>query len=246
MLKDILVSHINSLKPALTNFSPFYPMNRLIRFFSITLLFVSIAFGTIGGCGGGGDGGGAVNGDGEVSCESPALNTDFSDTGVFFVDSDNAVLIGITSDGEAVSILLSDIPFSGAFIGVAGIPLSATVCDIVAGLIDVDGDLDFTDELLLAATGECRLQNMFSEIVIEDLVIIGVPLGVDLHGECDEVVPFNEANNNLNVLSNIMMDKLDEMADSESDLSTIEKRSSELVDEYIIFDFHEDILQNQE
>ncbi len=155
------------------------------------------------------------------------------------------MLIGITSDGETVAILLSDIPFSGAFIGVVGIPLSATVCDIIAGLVDVDGDLDFTDELLLAATGECRLENMFSEFVLEDLVIFGVPLGVDLRGECDEVVPLNEANNNLNVLSNIMMNKLDEMADS-SDLSTKEKRSSELVDEYIIFDFYEDILQSQE
>lgn len=63
MFRDILVSHVNLLKPALTNFSAFYSKNRFIQMFSIALLFILIAFGTIGGCGGGGDGSG--NGDDE-------------------------------------------------------------------------------------------------------------------------------------------------------------------------------------
>ena len=46
-------------------------------------------------------------------CQSPPLNTDFSDIGVFFVDSVNQILIGVSSNGDVATIVLTDIPDSG-------------------------------------------------------------------------------------------------------------------------------------
>jgi len=159
-------------------------------------------------------------------CQSPPLNTDFSDRGVFFVDSFNAFLIGITSDGNVVTILLADIPDSGAQIGLVGIPTSATVCEIVAGTIDLG-------ETLLDATGECRLEGNFTIFVIEDVSIIGVPIPLSI-GECEEVIFFGARSENLTkTLKNTMLDKLQKMAERQTGK---EKKG-------LILDLHQDIIE---
>lgn len=208
---------------------------KCIKFLNTTFLFIFIALGTIGGCGGGG----GENGSSEIesstdvafACQSPPLNTDFSDRGIFFVDSANAVLIGITSDGNLVSILLSDIPDSGARVGVGARTTSANVCEVIAGAVDFDMDLEFTDELFFEATGEGRLEDDFSIFVIEDLEIAGVPLGVDLNGDCDEIIFFEDSSENLTRVNEYMLDKLQGMATKEGN----EEESG------LILDFYEDI-----
>jgi len=200
----------------------------------LSLVFVAVASFVVIGCdGGGGDTGGGGSNDGGVACKSPPLNTNFSGftasnslrqeadgIAVFFVDSINSVLIGMTSSGDEVAILMSDIPFSGVFVGAGGIPVSETICDIILGLIDVDGDLDFTNVLLLPATGECRLEEDFSIFALDDFVIFDVPLGFNLRGECDEIVPLDQtttsgaSSKSIDSLNNAMLDKLQQISES--------------------------------
>jgi len=162
-------------------------------------------------------------------CQSPPLNTDFSDIGVFFVDLINAVLIGITSNGEVVTILLSDIPDSGVTLGLLGIPISATVCEIMLGTFDLL-------ETSFGATGECRLEENSTVFVIEDLFLVGIPFGEDFRGECFAIASFAAQSESLNSLNKAMLDKLQQMTDRQI---TREEKG-------LILDFHADIIQNQE
>ncbi len=175
-------------------------------------------------------------------CQSPPLNTDFSDRGVFFIDSVNRVLIGITSDGGVVAILLADIPDSGVLLGLEGDVLSSTVCDITLGQFIVDGMFFPTTD----ATGECRLENNFTDFVIEDLFVAGIPAPSDLRGECLDIVLFRTSSEYLiDTLNKTMLDKLQKMA---GDDQITKEESGFILDfnEDIIRNFHEDILQNQE
>ncbi len=132
-----------------------------------------------------------------TQCQAPPLNTDFSDTGYFFVDANNAVLIGLTSDGENVALTLSDIPDSGAVIGLGASAQGENMCDIFTALIlDVFSD----------ASGECvRLENG-EMLEVNDLVVADIPFGIDLSGDCEDVVPFVTAD--LNEARNMIIDKM--------------------------------------
>jgi len=177
-----------------------------------------------------------------LDCKSPPLNTDFSDRGVFFIDSVNEVLIGITSDGGVVAIVVFDIPDSGVLLGLEGDVLSSTVCDITLGQFIVDG-MPFPT---IDATGECRLEGNFTVFVIEDLFVAGIPAPADLRGECLEIVLFRTSSKYLiDTLNKTMLDKLQKMADDDQ----ITKEESGFILDFnkdIIRNFHEDILQNQE
>lgn len=217
---------------------------------NLILVIIIIASGTIGGCGGGGDSSADNGGGGVANCTSPGFTTDFTGDSVFFVDSQNNVLIGLSSNGVVVAILLSDIPFSGALIGLGGVPISASICDILLGLLDVDGDFDFSDEILFNADGNCMLQDGFTEFVLNNLSILGLPLNLNLRGLCDEIVEANQLNNDIdlnndiNKLSNMMFDKLDEL--DERHIITNKKQSSEENTGNLIFDFHQRLMDKIE
>jgi len=123
-------------------------------------------------------------------CQSPPLNTDFSDRGYFFVDSVNAILIGLTSDGENVVLTLSDIPDSGAIIGIGATAVSGNECDISVATFN---NIDF-----FAASGTClRLQNG-EMLQVNNFIVAGNPLGVNPRGECDQLVFFKTESASLN------------------------------------------------
>ena len=188
-------------------------MDRSKKFsvYSMLIIFGFIVFTNIGGCGGGGGNGSNDNEDideiPEFSCQSPPLNTDFSDRGVFFVDTENSILVGITSDGEFIQLVLTDIPDSGARQGLIGEVLSETSCDVILGTFDFDMDFQFNDEILLLTEGKCSLFEDFSIIFIEDLEIAGLPLGFDIEGECDEVIFFDDVTKDLDSANEIMTRK---------------------------------------
>jgi len=75
---------------------------KYIKFLLVPMLFVSLAFMNIGGCGGSSGGGGGAN------CQMPALTTNFSDTGYFFTEQGTDVIIGVTSTGLQVAIVVSN------------------------------------------------------------------------------------------------------------------------------------------
>ncbi|MEE9238054.1 MAG: hypothetical protein V3U58_00675 [Thermodesulfobacteriota bacterium] len=176
--------------------------------------------------------------EGTTACQSPPLNIDFSSIAVIFIDTVNSTLIIMSSDGEVVGIVLADIPDSGVLLALEGNVLSSTVCDIILSQFIEDGIL-FP---ILGATGQCRLENNFTVFAIEDLSVLGIPLGVDLRGECDEIVSLDETvssgarSESLNSLNKAMLDKLQQMTDRQI---TKEEKG-------LILDFHEDIIQNQE
>ncbi len=132
-----------------------------------------------------------------TQCQAPPLNTDFSDTGYFFIDAINAVLIGLTSDGENVALTLSDIPDSGAVIGLGASAQGENICNIFTALVL---------ELFVDASGECvRLENG-EMLEVNDLVVADIPLGTDLSGDCNDVVPIDTAD--LNEARNIVLEKM--------------------------------------
>ena len=127
-----------------------------------------------------------------TQCQAPPLNTDFSDTGFFFVDEANAILIGLTSDGEEVALTLSDIPDSGAVIGLGATPMGENLCDITMALLISP----VTSDILADASGECVRLEEGAMLEVNDLVVAGVPLGIDPAGECDTFVPLDTADLN--------------------------------------------------
>jgi len=58
---------------------------------------------------------------------------------------------------------------------------------------------------IMDATGACRLEGNFTVFVIEDLVVGGMPLGVDLRGECDQIVSLGARSESPNALSKAML-----------------------------------------
>lgn len=175
---------------------------KYIKLLLVPMLFVSLAFMNVGGCGGssGDNGGGTVQPTNPPptnppptnppptdppptqpppECSAPPLTQDYGDLGVFFVDAVNAVLIGMTSTGDGVAITLSDIPDSGAIIGAGADVLSDNFCDIFFALIGSD---------TRDASGTCIRSNIGQTFAVNDFEVSGIPLGVDLTGECFEVV----------------------------------------------------------
>jgi len=234
---------------------------KIYRLLSLGLLFVFITFGALGGCGGGdGDDGDEIiielicddgldndgNGftdcddlacviDPACGCESPPLDTDFSDRGVFFIDSENAVLIGLTSFGDDFELLLADIPDSGLLLTLVGDVVSSTVGDITLSQFILDGVL----QPILPATGECRLENNFTDIVIENLSIIGVAVP-DLNGVCNEIIFFEDVvktpSDNLTSLENALNNKMQKIL----------KQKTRLNDKAPVLDLYRDLLKNLE
>ena len=113
-------------------------------------------------------------------CQAPPLDTDFSDMLYFFVDESNNIGIGVTSTGTDVIIVLADIVIDPDIIGIFAIPIGPNFA-----IIDSANVLDF----LVEATGDAVRVDNGSVFQINDFVAAGIPLGVDVEGECDSVEP---------------------------------------------------------
>jgi len=145
---------------------------KYVKFLVVPLIFVTLAFMNIGGCGSSG-GGGA-----DTECQVPALDTDFSDLLFFFIDVPNNILIGVTSTGEEVIMVIADIIIDPIIIGLFATPIGPNLAIIDTAIIE---------DLLFLATGDAVRVDNGSVFQIIDLIIAGIPLGVDLEGECDSV-----------------------------------------------------------
>ncbi|HET7290391.1 MAG TPA: calcium-binding protein [Thermodesulfobacteriota bacterium] len=130
---------------------------------------------------------------GPAICQSPPLTTNFSNIGVYFVDSFNAILVGLSSNGFDVVMVLSDIPFNGALLAVGGFPTSSTHCIITEGAFDTDMDGNFSDEIVFGASGICDLPFNRTVLFLDNLVVAGEPLGFNITGECSEIIVINSA-----------------------------------------------------
>lgn len=168
----------------------------LARIASYVITIFLLSFSLVGGCGGGGSG--SDNEEDinipEILCNMPSLTSNFSDVGYFFVDDINSVLIGVTSTGEEVIIVLSDIPDSGVQLGLLADTISANACDIFAGVFNTDGDFNFEDEEVLVGSGECLRLNDGNDFRINDFVLDGIPFGTNLTGQCFEALNIANAN----------------------------------------------------
>ena len=82
--------------------------------------------------------------------------------------------------GEDVIIVIADIVVDPAIIGLFAIPIGPNLAIIDAAVIL---------EILANATGDAVRVDNGSVFQIIDLIIAGIPLGVDLEGECDSVEP---------------------------------------------------------
>ncbi|HVY54238.1 MAG TPA: calcium-binding protein [Thermodesulfobacteriota bacterium] len=133
---------------------------------------------------------------GSAVCQSLPLTSNFSNLGVFFVDPVHSVLVALTSDGLNVVMLLTSIPFNGTLIGAFGFPTSSTHCIVDFGVVDLDEDGDLLDELLLDASGTCDLLSNRTVFSLNNFSILDVPLGVNIVGQCSEIVVLNTASLN--------------------------------------------------
>ncbi|MEW6146188.1 MAG: calcium-binding protein [Thermodesulfobacteriota bacterium] len=138
------------------------------------------------------DGGAGVNNinncENGFVCQSPPLTTNFSNIGVFFVDPFNAILVGLTSNGFDVSLVLTDIPFNGAILGLGAFATSSTHCIVDFGVFDTDFDGSLLDELIFNASGICDLVVNRTVIFVDNVVVAGEPLGFNITGECSDIV----------------------------------------------------------
>ncbi len=169
-----------------------------VRLLGIAILFVFLGLGTVGGCG---SSGGDESGNNEAApptntppttppatnppitqCQVPPLNTDFSSTGYFFIDESNSVLIGLTSNGENVALILSDIPDSGEVLGLGGSVQGENTSDIFTAL-----DMG----MFINASGKFERMNNGQMLKVNDLVIADIPFGDNLNAECENSVPFD-------------------------------------------------------
>lgn len=114
---------------------------RYIKFLLVPMLFGSLAFMNIGGCGG--SGGGGNNGGGGGLCQMPRLTNDFSDRAYFFVDVIRDLDLGVTSTSDVVFFTISDVD-GLAFVADV---VSDNDC-VVTGVTD--------GEFVLPATGICE------------------------------------------------------------------------------------------
>ena len=63
----------------------------------------------------------------------------------------NAILVGLTSNGFDVVLVLTDIPFSGVVLGLDAFPTSQTHCIVDPAAFDTDLDGFFDDEIIFNA-----------------------------------------------------------------------------------------------
>ncbi|MCA9809201.1 MAG: hypothetical protein KC473_02600 [Candidatus Dadabacteria bacterium] len=175
---------------------------RILRVLAVSLLFVFTGIGIIGGCGGGGGGGGqptdappttpptappttpptAPPTAPPTECLVPPLNTNFSNTLYFFVDETTNIAMGITSDGEEVLIAASDIIPDPTIFLISAIPVSSDVALV---------DFTLVDDILFDASGDVVRLDNGAVLQLNDFIAGGVPLGVDVEGECDSFEPLD-------------------------------------------------------
>ncbi|HKQ32367.1 MAG TPA: hypothetical protein VJV40_04115, partial [Thermodesulfobacteriota bacterium] len=130
---------------------------------------------------------------GPAICQSPPLTSNFSNLGVFYVDSFNAILVGLTSNGFDVVLVLTDIPFSGVILGLEAFATSQTHCIVDLAAFDTDLDGSFNDELVFGASGVCDLVFNRTVLFLDNVNVGGDPLGFNITGECSEIVVLNTA-----------------------------------------------------
>ncbi|MFQ5787773.1 MAG: hypothetical protein ACE5H1_07300 [Thermodesulfobacteriota bacterium] len=139
--------------------------------FITSFLYIYIALGSIGGCGG------AVI---VFSNPTPPLDSDFSGGTVIFVAEETKNSIGLSSNGEDVVIVIAD--NEDNLIGLVGVVISSTECEIVKYKSD-------TGDVFENVTGGCRLEDNGNVLVIENFEYGDTNFGIDLHGEIlDEVL----------------------------------------------------------
>jgi hypothetical protein len=174
---------------------------KYIKFLLVPMLFVSLAFMNIGGCGGSSGGGGQPTNPPPTNppptnppptdppptnppevCQIPALDTDFSDTGYFFFDALTGLTMGVTSTGEVVVIAIVD--SFGVSVGAGATPISEFACLIFSGVIG---------EAVLDADGICGKSDDSTLFLILDFEILGVPFVDETIGECFAVEPLDVA-----------------------------------------------------
>ncbi|MDA2921423.1 hypothetical protein MYX76_18355, partial [Desulfobacterota bacterium AH_259_B03_O07] len=114
------------------------------------------------------------------ACQMPALDTDFSDLGYFFIDAPNNILVGVTSTGEIVAIAAADIVPDPLVIALGATPISANVALI---------DFAIVEDLLFDATGEGVRVASGTIFQVNDLIVDEMPLGFDIEGECFSIEP---------------------------------------------------------
>jgi len=128
---------------------------------------------------------------GPLICQSPPLTTNFSNLGVVYIDTFNAILVALTSNGFDVAMVLTDIPFNGAILGLGAFATSSTHCIVDFGVFDTDFDGSLQDEFSFNATGICDLVFNRTVLFLDNVVLAGEPLGFNITGECSEVVPLS-------------------------------------------------------
>lgn len=152
---------------------------KYIKLLIVPMLFVSLAFMNVGGCGGSGDGGSNNN----RPCEMPGLNTNFSNEAYIFFDAELGITMGVTSDGTDVVIALVD--SFGTAIGAIADVIGAFACEIEVGIIGEDA---------FEASGLCGRSDDATLFLILDF-FIGTIEFVDISvGECIDVEPLNVSN----------------------------------------------------
>ena len=99
------------------------------------------------------------------------------------MDPVNAVLLGLSSDGFNVVMVLTDIPFNGAAIGIFAFTTSSTHCIVDAGVADLDEDGSFDDEIIFEGSGSCDLLMNRTYLLLDNFVLARIPLGADVTGQ---------------------------------------------------------------
>ena len=154
---------------------------KYIKLLIVPMLFVSLAFMNIGGCGGSGDGNGG--GGGGIFCEMPTLTTNFSNRAYIFDDFIRNAELAVTSDGQFTAIAISDIP---------GLAVVANVDD--ANNCTITGISDGV--FVVLATGTCERQADGDAFIIRNLSSLGEDFPL-YQGFCATVEFFNSTSSNL-------------------------------------------------
>jgi len=172
-------------------------MKQILSAITAVSLVVLVALGNMGGCGGGDDDASLGVGIGPGSsptpepvaqgCASPPLNTNFSNQLITFFDTLNLVTMGLTSTGTIADIFLADLG-QPAMLDVGGAVVSATECNVFAAIADLNSNGSFLDDPILPASGTCDLLNDNTTLEVDNLVVNGVALGVQLEGDCQQVI----------------------------------------------------------